>query len=190
MRRNMKTGTTVLFTGHSAGGAIASLLYAHLGADTTSLLKEALTKASTVHCIVFGTPPVSLKPLERYRKRSCDEGSSLFLSLINEGDPIVKADREYLVSKCHWRNLRPWRPAKAHKSAAVVATASPIRRRLKNSGTVIFLRRGTRLPKVCEVDNEALEKSVPLSYSAHRISAYKKQLACYGDDLENASRRT
>jgi hypothetical protein len=100
LRRRIKKETTVLFTGHSAGGAIASLLYAHIGADIVSPLRGVLTDSAAVHCIVFGTPPISIKPLERYTRKVFADSSSLFLSLINEGDPIVKADREYLASKC------------------------------------------------------------------------------------------
>ena len=49
-----------------------------------------------IHCITFGAPPISLLPLnkpakERYKK-------SLFLSFINEGDPVPRADRAYVRS--------------------------------------------------------------------------------------------
>ncbi|KAK3177041.1 hypothetical protein OEA41_008367 [Lepraria neglecta] len=49
-----------------------------------------------IHCITFGTPPISLLPLNkpathRYKK-------SLFMSFINEGDPVPRADKAYVRS--------------------------------------------------------------------------------------------
>jgi hypothetical protein len=50
-----------------------------------------------IHCITFGAPPISLLPLSlprhnpRFRK-------SLFLSFVNEGDPVARADKAYIRS--------------------------------------------------------------------------------------------
>ena len=88
---------SLLMTGHSAGGAVASLLYAHMMAESTrSELKTLTSVFKRIHCITFGTPPVSLLPIAksnnpRYKK-------SLFLSFINEGDPVPRADRAYVRS--------------------------------------------------------------------------------------------
>jgi len=100
-----RSNCSLIMTGHSAGGAVASLLYGHMMAE--GLRSElnvltgcrCLTGESTpnpgtngcnkgfkrIHCITFGAPPISLLPIvksnnPRYRK-------SLFLSFINEGDP-------------------------------------------------------------------------------------------------------
>ncbi|CRK31157.1 hypothetical protein BN1708_005348 [Verticillium longisporum] len=47
-----------------------------------------------VHCVVFGCPPVSLLPL------ALPPGTrrNLFLGFVNEGDPVVRADRGYVKS--------------------------------------------------------------------------------------------
>ncbi|KAG8531430.1 uncharacterized protein KY384_003059 [Bacidia gigantensis] len=90
---------SLLMTGHSAGGAIATLLYAHMLAETEGARSELniLTGAfRRIHCLTFGTPPISLLPLEkpsaeRYKK-------SLFFSFINEGDPVPRADPAYIGS--------------------------------------------------------------------------------------------
>ena len=55
-----------------------------------------VTGFKRIHCITFGAPPVSLLPLSkppklRYKK-------SLFLSFINEGDPVPRADKAYVRS--------------------------------------------------------------------------------------------
>lgn len=97
-----RTGWSLLLTGHSAGGAVASLLYAHMLAETVDSELQTLTGCfRRVHCITFGAPPVSLLPLqkprgERYRK-------SMFYAFVNQGDPVARAEMEYvkgLVKLC------------------------------------------------------------------------------------------
>ena len=88
---------SLLMTGHSAGGAVASLLYTHMLAEHTRSELNILTGCfRRIHCITFGTPPISLLPLtkpssSRYKK-------SLFMSFINEGDPVPRADKAYIRS--------------------------------------------------------------------------------------------
>ena len=88
---------SLLMTGHSAGGAVASLLYAHMLAEGVQSELNTLTGFfKGIHCLTFGAPPVSLLPLtkppgERHKK-------SLFLSVINEGDPVPRADPAYVRS--------------------------------------------------------------------------------------------
>ena len=49
-----------------------------------------------IHCITFGTPPISLLPLQKPSEPRLRK--SLFLSFINEGDPVPRADRAYVRS--------------------------------------------------------------------------------------------
>ncbi|MCJ1313241.1 hypothetical protein MMC25_006918 [Agyrium rufum] len=92
-----RAGSSLVMTGHSAGGAVASLLFMHMLSQSVRSELNTLTRCfKRIHCITFGTPPVSLLPLwkpdlERYRK-------SLFLSFINEGDPVPRADKAYIRS--------------------------------------------------------------------------------------------
>jgi hypothetical protein len=92
-----RSSCSLIITGHSAGGAVASLLYCHmLSQSVESELTLLCGDFKRVHCITFGAPPVSLLPLEKpssaaYRK-------SLFFSFINEGDPVPRADRAYVLS--------------------------------------------------------------------------------------------
>lgn len=88
---------SLLMTGHSAGGAVASLLYAHMLAEQVKSELNTLAGCfKRIHCLTFGTPPISLLPLTkpptfRYKK-------SLFMSFINEGDPVPRADKAYVRS--------------------------------------------------------------------------------------------
>lgn len=91
---------SLLITGHSAGGAVASLLYAHMLSTSAAAQSElsALTgRFKRVHCVTFGTPPVSLLPLQRPPGRP-ELRKSLFLSFVNEGDPVARADKVYVKS--------------------------------------------------------------------------------------------
>lgn len=88
---------SLLITGHSAGGAVASLLYGHMLATSKGAESElnVLTGCfRRVHCVTFGTPPVSLLPLAKPERRELRK--SLFLSFVNEGDPVARADPAYV----------------------------------------------------------------------------------------------
>ena len=90
---------SLLITGHSAGGAVAALLYMHMLSVDPAAKSElnALTGCfKRVHCVTFGTPPVSLLPLTKPDRPELRK--SLFLSVVNEGDPVVLADKAYVKS--------------------------------------------------------------------------------------------
>ncbi|KAI1445127.1 alpha/beta-hydrolase [Annulohypoxylon stygium] len=90
---------SLLITGHSAGGAVASLLYAHMlstSKDASSELNHLTGCFKRVHCITFGTPPVSLHPLQKPLKSEFKK--FIFLTFINEGDPVTRADKAYVKS--------------------------------------------------------------------------------------------
>lgn len=77
---------SLLFTGHSAGGAIAAMLYSHmLSTSVDSELTALASQFPIIHCVTFGAPPLSMKPLPRR-----DNGSGVFLTFANEGDPVLR----------------------------------------------------------------------------------------------------
>jgi hypothetical protein len=95
---------SLLITGHSAGGAVAARQYSHMLATSRAAESELNVVAASfkrLHCVTFGTPPVSLMPLmkpdydEQCRRRL---RKSLFLSFVNEGDPVARADKAYVKS--------------------------------------------------------------------------------------------
>ncbi|KAI0598916.1 Alpha/Beta hydrolase protein [Biscogniauxia sp. FL1348] len=90
---------SLLIAGHSAGGAVASLLYMHMLATSKAAASELnhLTGCfKRVHCITFGAPPVSLLPLQKPPVPELKR--SQFLSFVNEGDPVARADKAYVKS--------------------------------------------------------------------------------------------
>lgn len=101
-----RAGYSLLMTGHSAGGAVASLLYAHMLASSRQAESELNVLAGffrRIHCITFGTPPVSLLPLRTPDPPSGKEEGwvgrkSQFITFLNEGDPVARADTAYVKS--------------------------------------------------------------------------------------------
>ena len=78
-----------------------------------------------IHCLTFGTPPISLLPLAKpptlqYKK-------SLFMSFINEGDPVPRADKAYVRSLL---NLYA-SPAPGSKCIVSVPAMKPCKRKAK-----------------------------------------------------------
>jgi hypothetical protein len=94
-----RANCSLLITGHSAGGAVASLLFAHmLSTRITSELTALTSYFKRVHCITFGAPPVSLLPLQKPNPTDAQMRKCLFHSFFNEGDPIVRAEPAYMRS--------------------------------------------------------------------------------------------
>lgn len=92
-----RSNCSLLITGHSAGGAVAALLYAHMmSTEINSELNYLTSFFKRVHCITFGAPPVSLRALTKPKDKR--HKKSLFYSFINEGDPIPRADKNVLRS--------------------------------------------------------------------------------------------
>ena len=94
-----RASCSLLITGHSAGGAVASLLYAHMLSKAVESELNVLTDCfKRVHCVTFGAPPISLLPLQQPESTSRRSRKCLFHSFINEGDPVVRAERAYIKS--------------------------------------------------------------------------------------------
>ncbi|KAF1927401.1 alpha/beta-hydrolase, partial [Didymella exigua CBS 183.55] len=88
---------SLLITGHSAGGAVAALLYAHMMSKSVDSELSYLTDFfKRVHCVTFGAPPISRWPLRK--SENPRHKKSLFYSFINEGDPVPRADKSFFRS--------------------------------------------------------------------------------------------
>ncbi|KAL9627367.1 MAG: hypothetical protein Q9204_006618 [Flavoplaca sp. TL-2023a] len=110
LRREHEDVSSILFAGHSAGGAVAQVLYAMSMSPDMILSKEILGKPTSVplqirrsqmtidfhsiHCITFGTPPVTSVPLHQWPVETKRPGN--FLSIVNEGDPVAQAQEEFI----------------------------------------------------------------------------------------------
>lgn len=94
-----RSSYSLLITGHSAGGAVASLLYSHMLSITRAAESELSILAGCfkrIHCVTFGAPPISTFPLTKPDDPALKK--SLFFAFINEGDPIARAHPTYLRS--------------------------------------------------------------------------------------------
>ncbi|KAJ4257576.1 hypothetical protein NW762_008701 [Fusarium torreyae] len=80
----------ILFTGHSAGGAVSQLLYLHHIADQT------LSESARFSCVTFGAPPCVTAPIDLSRYQP--SGTTLCFNIINEFDVVTRADKPYILS--------------------------------------------------------------------------------------------
>lgn len=177
--------STLLFTGHSAGAALASLLFSHIRSKAKSSLATAAGSFKNVHCIVFGCPPISVNPLESHERKEASS-SSIFFSFLNEGDPIIKADAGYIAKRYGWRS-----------SARSVSSSSkglwhdqgtnllvrPSQRFFIHSGRVFLLTIDSMSPSrsttVRTIDNGELDEDTPMSWRVHGIGIYRERIESY-----------
>ncbi|KAK5174035.1 uncharacterized protein LTR77_001115 [Saxophila tyrrhenica] len=166
--------SSLLFTGHSAGGAVANLLYLHMLSQKAEILNGVFKR---VHCVTFGVPPMALLPLQnpaghRHKRNE-------FVSFINEGDPIARADFDYMKSlaslyttsapesstRDHTKGLRQKMSRQNLKAPAVqpVQTGVPPiwplpSATLSNAGRLVLLREKpghrTKVEAVCTSDEQ------------------------------------
>lgn len=154
----VQKGSVLVLTGHSAGAAIASLLYALLRSIESSSLSQAVAEFDKVHCIVFGAPPIPMEPLLGDVNKQPNRHGSLFLSFINGGDPITKAPTRYSESDVN-----------VHLA----------KRLFVNSGVLLSMRRDiAALPRVRirMTDNSSLGRDRAMAWSVHSIKVYRKRV--------------
>ncbi|KAF2456576.1 Alpha/Beta hydrolase protein [Lineolata rhizophorae] len=136
----------LLLTGHSAGGAVAQLLFAHLFAaadgphGVSSPLRRLRHRFKRVHCVTFGAPPVSLLPLrppgagagpDAVAAYDARGDKNLFFALVNEGDPVVRADPAVVRSllRLYSSPAPAAQPGQGHGKASRLKPAKQLRRR-------------------------------------------------------------
>ncbi|KAF4454682.1 hypothetical protein F53441_2760 [Fusarium austroafricanum] len=80
----------VVFTGHSAGGAVSQLLYLRHISD------QDWRQSARFSCITFGAPPCLTGPVDL---SFCQPSSRTFcVNIINEFDVVTRADKPYILS--------------------------------------------------------------------------------------------
>jgi hypothetical protein len=118
-----RASCSLLITGHSAGGAVAALLYAHMLSETVRSELNILTGCfKRIHMVSFGAPPVSLVPLSKPPQSERRLKKSLFLSFINEGDPVTRIEKAYVRSLVE---LYASPPPRRMSSQALLADKAP-----------------------------------------------------------------
>lgn len=144
-----RSSYNLMLTGHSAGGAVAALLYSHMLAETAEAESELNALSSCfkrIHCVTFGAPPVSLLPLAKPDRPNLR--NSVFLSFINEGDPVVRADKAYVRSLLELlASPPPKKPKSSSKSRKSHSRPPPPVWNvppctLSNAGRLVILRTG------------------------------------------------
>ncbi len=164
---------SLLLTGHSAGGTIASLLYAHMTAmKVESALSSLVGSFRSIHCITFGAPPVSRYPLPTFKN------PSLFISIVTEGDPVPRADPQYL-QKLALLLIR--RRPKVPK----MLTFPP--KQILNAGRLVVLRvprasdpnQAIEDVEAQEVDSTIFRQMVFTDLSKHEMTSYQKLVENY-----------
>ncbi|KAF4589152.1 lipase, class 3 [Ophiocordyceps camponoti-floridani] len=109
---------SLVLTGHSAGGAVAALLYLHM--------------------LAHDPPPLTNPPRR----------DSIFLALINEGDPVARADKAYIRSLLALLAS----PPPTRSPGPMSPTFWPVPpSTLSNAGHIVVLRGSARSPHQDEV---------------------------------------
>jgi hypothetical protein len=119
----------LVLTGHSAGGGIAALIFAHLLLYNDKIYKSlcflytmcfilfpmltGISGLRYIHLVTFGAPPIfssalNTKLIELHQNianvpengEGDDSGTrrGLFMSIVNQGDPVARADKAYIRS--------------------------------------------------------------------------------------------
>ena len=192
--RTSRSRYTLLFTGHSAGGAVASLLYMHmLSCSIESPLTSLMGVFKRIHCVIFGAPPVSLIPLQR--PNDSRHAKSMFLSFVNQGDLVVRASTEYVASlaKLHLSPVpkrtdfasHTKKDGKGKKTSQQNATSEPVWEvppsALSNAGRLVLLRKKPLLNKqnsieACCIIEEDLRPVVFGDPAMHAMSVYMERI--------------
>lgn len=166
-----RASSSLLITGHSAGGAVASLLFMHMLSNSPQCASELthLTQAfKRVHCVTFGAPPVSFLPLQKPARRSLQK--SVFLSFVNEGDLVVRADMAYM------RSLAKLVVTPAPE-IVYVAEAPPSKSKKNASTLTLLLKKERKQPEVPKKKRRPPEWAVPpatLSNAGHIVVLREK----------------
>ncbi|SCB65915.1 unnamed protein product [Fusarium graminearum] len=80
----------ILFTGHSAGGAVSQILYLQY------ISNQAFNESAKFSCVTFGAPPcvTTSVDLSFYQPG----GKTICLNIFNEFDFVTRADKPYILS--------------------------------------------------------------------------------------------
>lgn len=179
---------SLVMTGHSAGGAVASLLFCHMLSETVrSELTHLRGFFKRVHCVTFGAPPLSLYPLQLPRRNRLSPDRSMFFAFINEGDPVPRAEKAYIFSLVE---LYTSPTAKAHDRRRKPLRWKLPQATLSTGGQLVILRRQRQRHHRSFSDGSVLCRSGPVSAAGENIEACtishdQLREAVFGDPLKH-----
>ncbi len=142
---------------------------------------------ASIHCITFGAPPITSEPLAPFRRHSPTDEQDMMVSIINEGDPVPRADIAYVETLLHLY-------AKANRDNGFVQQRSHLCRlppmSLHVGASILGLRLvaadtevdGTYLPpqvRAVGVPQTILEKSLAGNSRAHSMTVYAANVAAF-----------
>ncbi|KAL6400978.1 hypothetical protein AUP68_16698 [Ilyonectria robusta] len=107
----------VVFTGHSAGGAVASLLFVHFANQPGTFQSFKLS------LVTFGSPPVTADDITPLVKKLPQVG--MVLSFVNELDMVTRADNAYIHSVLNLYRARFNLPPVARVASQVSTEPAP-----------------------------------------------------------------
>ncbi|KAF3481519.1 uncharacterized protein GIQ15_04278 [Arthroderma uncinatum] len=86
----------IVFTGHSAGGAVASLLYLRHISNQIPGKQELSNSSIRLSCITFGALPVVDSSVLAFHPQR-EQSGGVCMNFVNEFDMVSRADRPYII---------------------------------------------------------------------------------------------
>jgi len=188
IQARLRGGEHIVFTGHSAGGGVAALLfihylaqktfggqYMHAHAANSRCLKHANTPSDTkISCLTFAAPPI----VSRTQTPVTIPETSTFLSCINENDPVPRADKTYIMSfaelyatyKTRAETLSSWLPPVPKLHIPEESTLVVLRPKQVSDQLEVGLH---------ELGVEQFEKTLALDAEAHKMDWYLEELRAW-----------
>ncbi|EFY88364.1 hypothetical protein MAC_05573 [Metarhizium acridum CQMa 102] len=170
-----RAGYSLLLTGHSAGGAVAALLYSHMLSGIESELTLLAGRFRRIHCVTFGAPPISLLPLKTPKRRELRK--SLFLSFVNEGDPVARASKSYVRSLVALLANPPPPADPVHGRPEWRVPPS----KLSNAGRIVVLRTGN--PHAPVTEHKTLRQRLDEGVAAVTCKEHQLRGVIWGDPV-------
>ncbi|KXH51296.1 hypothetical protein CNYM01_05230 [Colletotrichum nymphaeae SA-01] len=173
----------IVFTGHSAGGAVACLLFCHF---LTCHGHVSGSNKPTLSCITFGCPPFINADIDS-RLTDLFPGSGFLrgsmLTFVNDGDPIPRMDSAYATELARIWNLVG---GSTCPPMSAIPEFKPPKLRLSSLGEVVWLsekdqeirRKGNEEENeglkvaACYLNRNDLEKHAWANVMAHDMNLY------------------
>ncbi|KAL0782504.1 hypothetical protein CaCOL14_000410 [Colletotrichum acutatum] len=190
----------IVFTGHSAGGAVACLLFCYV---LTRQILNLSSRKVTLSCVTFGCPPLFNTDIDSRLAKLYTSSNFLLgnmLAFANDGDPISRMDAAYATELA-----RIWYRVGGSKCppASEFPDFKPPKLRLNGLGQLVVLFEKEQEEDenkededieeeetlmACRLSHSDLEHQAWANVAAHRMNQYVKWMTCIGDGSFNGRR--